>query len=67
MHRMYDSSHVYMHINSIERVQHHFAKRITEWRNFSYRERLSILNFDTLEYRRLACDLTICTIKYLII
>jgi len=39
-----------MHINSIERVQRHFTKRIglTELRDFSYRERLSILNLDTL-------------------
>jgi len=29
-------------------------------RDFSYRERLSILNLDTLEYRRLSCDLTLC-------
>jgi len=29
------------HINSIERVQRHFTKRITELRDFSYRERLS--------------------------
>ena len=28
-------------------------------RNFSYRERLSILNLDTLEYRRLSCHLTL--------
>jgi len=48
-----------MHINSIERVQRHFTKRITELRDFSYRERLSILNLETLEYRRLSCDLTL--------
>ena len=53
------SPHLLMHINSIERVQRHFTKRITELRNFSYRERLSILNLDTLEYRRLSCDLTL--------
>jgi len=29
-----------------------------ELRDFSYRERLSILNLDTLEYRRLSCDVT---------
>jgi len=46
-----------MHINSIERVQRHFTKRITELRDFSYRERLSIHNLDTLEYHRLSCDL----------
>jgi len=45
-------------INSIERVQLHFTKRITELRDFSYLERLFILNLDTLEYRRLSCDLT---------
>jgi len=43
----------------MERVQRHFTKRITELRDFSYRERLSILNLDTLEYRRLSCDLTL--------
>jgi len=40
-------------------VQRHFTKRITELHDFSYRERLSILNLDTLEYRRLSCDLTL--------
>jgi len=45
--------------NSIERVQRHFTKRITELRDCSYRERLSILNLDTLKYRRLSCDLTL--------
>ena len=28
-------------------------------RDFSYRERLSLLNLDTLEYRRVSCDLTL--------
>jgi len=35
------------------------TKRITELRDSSYRERLSILNSDTIEYRRLSCDLTL--------
>jgi len=48
-----------MHINSIERVQRHFTKRITEMRDFSYRQRLSILNLDTLKYHRLSSDLTL--------
>jgi len=48
-----------MYINCIERVKRHFTKRITELRDFSYRERLSIFNLDTLEYRRLSCDLTL--------
>jgi len=51
--------HSLIHVNSIERVQRHFTKRITELRDFSYRERLAILNLDTLEYRRLLCDLTL--------
>jgi len=53
------SPHLLMHINSTERRQRHFTKRITELHDFSYRERLSILNLDTLEYRRLSCDLTL--------
>jgi len=52
-------SHLLMYINSIERVQRHFTKRITELREFSYRELISILNLDTFEYRRLSCDLTL--------
>ena len=48
-----------MHINAIERVQRHFTKRLPDLRDLSYRERLSLLNLDTLEYRRLACDLTL--------
>jgi len=48
-----------MYINSIERVKRHFTNRITELRDFSYHERLSIINIDTLEYRRLSCDLTL--------
>jgi len=51
--------HLLMHINSIERVQCHFTKRITELRDVSYREGLSIPDIDTSEYRRLACDLTL--------
>jgi len=49
-----------MHISSIGRVQRHFTKRLTELRDCSYRGRLSIPNLDTLEYRRLSCDLTLC-------
>jgi len=35
-------------------TQRHFTKKITEFRDRSCRERLSILNLDTLEYRRLS-------------
>jgi len=52
------SPHLIMPINYIERVQRHFTKRITELRDFSYNERLSIFNLDTLEYRSLSRDLT---------
>ena len=48
-----------MHINSIERVQRQFTNRITELRDFSDCERLSLLKLDTLEYRRLSSDLTL--------
>jgi len=53
------SPHLLIYINSFEKVQRHFTKRITELRHFFYRERLSIINLDTLEYRRLSCDLTL--------
>jgi len=56
MRRMYG---LLMHIDSIEREERHFTKRMTELREFFYRARLSILNLDTLEYRRLSSDLTL--------
>ena len=48
-----------MHINSIERTERHFSKRTIIGRELSYYERLSVLNLDTLECRRLSCDLTL--------
>jgi len=53
------SPHLLMHINSMERVQRYFTKIITELHDCSYRERFSILNLGTLEYRRLSCYLTL--------
>jgi len=47
-----------MHINSLERVQRHFTKRITKLHDVSYQERLTVLNLETLEYQRLSSDLT---------
>jgi len=47
------SPHLIMHINSLERAQRHFTKRIIE-----LQERLTVLNLETAEYRRLSCDLT---------
>jgi len=49
------SPHLILHINSIERVQRHFTKRITELHDSSY---LTVLNLETLECRRLSSDLT---------
>ena len=56
--RRIGSPYLTMHINAIERVQRHFTKRLTDLRDLFYRERLSLLTLETLEYRRLACDLT---------
>jgi len=52
------SPHLIMHINSLERVQRHFTKRITELHDLSYQERLTVLNLETLEYLRLSSNLT---------
>jgi len=41
-------SHSLTHINSIERVQRHSAKRISELRGFSYRERFSFFNLEII-------------------
>jgi hypothetical protein len=45
------------HIESIERVQRYFTRRIPVLSNFEYRERLNALTLDTLELRRLRSDL----------
>ena len=52
------SPHLIMQINSLERVQRHFTKRIIELHDLSYQERLTVLNLETLEHRRLSSDLT---------
>jgi len=44
------SPHLIMHINSLEIVQRHFTKRILELHDLSYQERLTVLNFETVEY-----------------
>ena len=44
-------------IDNIERVQHHFTKRIEGLYDFSYNERLKILNLPSLEFRRMRGDL----------
>jgi len=52
------SPHLMSHINSLVGVQRHFTKRI-ELQDLSYQERLTALNLETLEHRRLSFDLTI--------
>ena len=44
-------------IDNLERVQRHFTKRIEGLYDFSYNERLKILNLPSLEFRRMRGDL----------
>jgi len=46
-------------IKKIERVQCRFTKRIPCVSHLSYKGRLEFLSFDSLDYRRLICDLVI--------
>ncbi len=46
------------YINAIEKIQRHFTRRIPALRDLSYGERLATINLETLELRRLKCDLT---------
>ena len=55
--------HLLKHLNAVERVQHHFTKRITELRNVLYSERLACLELDTLQCRHLKADLILYTTK----
>jgi len=47
------------HIFNIESVQRRFTKHLTGLRNSTYITRLSKLNVDSLELRRLKSDLTL--------
>ena len=44
-------------IKKIEAVQRRFTKRLKGLQTLSYKERLSVLNLESLELRRLHCDL----------
>jgi len=44
-------------IDKVESVQRQFTKRIPALHELSYRDRLSALNLDSLEHRRLRLDL----------
>jgi len=52
------SPHLMSHVNTLERVQRHFTKRIIKLQDLSNQLRLTALNLETLERRRLPCDLT---------
>jgi len=52
------SPRLIMQITSLERVQRHFTKIIIEPHDLFYQERLTVLNLETLEHRRLSSDLT---------
>ncbi len=53
---VWNPTHKYL-IDQIENVQRRFTKRITSLSHLSYLERLSILNLEPLELRRLWFDL----------
>ncbi len=42
---------------ALEKIQKHFTRRIPALRDLSYGERLAVLGLETLELRRLKCDL----------
>jgi len=49
-------------MNSFEIVQRHFTKRITELRDLSYQERLTVLNLHSLPYNIAVCH--VITLNY---
>jgi len=51
------SPHLAKDIDLVESVQRHFTKYLPGLRNRSYKERLQLLNLESLEARRLKCDL----------
>ena len=51
------SPHLLKYINSIERVQKYFTKRIPSLKQYSYPERLALIGLEPLEVRRLKTDL----------
>ena len=53
------SPYLLKHINSIERVQKQFTKRIPSLSHLNYPERLAAINLEPLELRRLKADLVL--------
>ena len=54
------SPHNKQDIDLIERVQRRFTKRLPGYSNYTYNERLTLLNLPSLELRRLRLDLIWC-------
>jgi len=54
------SPHTVSNINKIESCQRWFTKRIKGLSNMRYPERLAFLGLETLQARRLKCDLQMC-------
>jgi len=54
------SPHYKQGIDLIERVQRRFTKRLPGYSNYTYSERLTLLNLPSLELRRLRLDLIWC-------
>ena len=54
------SPHLISNLNLIESVQRSFTKRLPGLSNYTYSERLAILQLRSLEYRRLTFDLALC-------
>jgi len=54
------SPHYKCDIDAVERVQLRFTKRLPGLSNYTYNERLSLLNIPSLEQRRMCADLILC-------
>jgi len=54
------SPHYKQDIDLIEHVQRRFTKRLPGYNNYSYNERLALLDLPSLELRRLRLDLIWC-------
>ena len=54
------SPHTHCLIDKIEKVQLFFTKRVAELWAVPYAARSVVLNLQTLEYRRVFCDLVLC-------
>ena len=47
-------------IEKIERVQRYFSRRVLRQTKLNYHDRLHVLNLESLELRRIKCDLKLC-------